>query len=59
MCKVELMDSYQYVPVGAILNGALIVPLATEPLPGYPQQSWVIQSHREAASLTRLNSQCL
>jgi hypothetical protein len=55
MCKVELMESYQYVPLGSILNGALIVPLATEPLPGCPQQCWVIQSHREGLALERLN----
>ena len=56
MCKVELIDSFQYIPVGSILNGALIVPLATKPLPGYPQQCWVIQSHRESTSLARLNA---
>ena len=55
MCKVELMESYQYVPLGSILNGALIVPLATEPLPGCPQQYWVVQSHREGVALERLN----
>jgi hypothetical protein len=56
MSKVELTDIYQYVPVASILNGALIVPLATEPLPGYPQQCWVIQSHRERVALTRRNA---
>ena len=54
MTKVELMESYQYVPVGSILNGALIVPTAIHPAPGYTQQSWVIQSHRESASIERL-----
>ena len=55
MTMVELIDSFQYVPVGSILNGALIVPTATSPPPGYPQQCWVIQSHREGVSLRRLN----
>ena len=57
MTKVELMESYQYVPVGSILNGALIVPTAIDPAPGYTQQCWVIQSHRESASIKRLNDQ--
>ena len=56
MCKVELMESYQFIPVGAILNGALLVPLATEPEIGYPQQFWVVQSHRETVALERLNA---
>jgi hypothetical protein len=56
MCKVELMDTYQFVPVGSILNGALIVPTNTSPAPGYPQQCWVIQSHREGVSLARVNA---
>jgi hypothetical protein len=56
MCKVELMESWDFIPVGAILNGALIVPIATEPQPGYPQQFWVLQSHREAVALDRLNA---
>ena len=56
MTKVELIDSYQYVPVGSILNGALIVPLATPPALGCPQQWWVLQSHREAESLSRMNA---
>jgi hypothetical protein len=56
MTKVELIESYQYVPVGSILNGALIVPTNTVPQPGYYQQFWVIQSHREATSLETLNS---
>ena len=56
MCKVELIESYQYIPVGSILNGALMVPLATEPAPGYPQQFWVLQSKREADVLTRINT---
>jgi hypothetical protein len=56
MCKVELMDNYQYVPVGSILNGALIVPLAIDPLPGYPPQFWVVQGHREGTALERINS---
>ena len=56
MCKVELTDIYQYVPAASILNGALMVPLATEPLPGYPHQCWLIQSHRESISLTRRNA---
>ena len=55
MCKVELMESYQYIPVGSILNGALIVPLDTAPPPGYPQQSWAILSQRECSALERLN----
>jgi hypothetical protein len=55
MCKVHLIDTYQYVPVASILNGALIVPLATEPELGHPQQCWVIQSHREATSLAHVN----
>jgi len=54
MCKVELVESYQFIPVGSILNGALLVPLATEPEIGYPQQFWVIQSHRETVSLQSL-----
>jgi hypothetical protein len=56
MTKVELTELYDFVPVGSILNGALMVPLATEPLPGYPHQWWVIQSHREGIALARLNS---
>ena len=56
MTKVELTDTYQFVPVASILNGALIVPLATEPLLGYPQQCWVIQSHREGTALHRINN---
>ena len=56
MCKVELIDNYQYVPVGSILNGALIVPVAPEPLPGYSNQFWVVQSHREGTALERINS---
>ena len=56
MTKVELMESYQYVPVGSILNGALIVPLDTPPAPGCPQQWWVIQSQREAECLSRMNT---
>lgn len=55
MTKVELMESYQYVPVGSILNGALIVPLATPPPLGFSQQWWVLQTHREAESLSRVN----
>jgi hypothetical protein len=55
MSKVQLIESYQYVPVGSILNGALIVPLASKPLHGCPEQFWVIQSHREGTSLSRLN----
>jgi hypothetical protein len=56
MTKVELTELYDYVPVGSILNGALMVPLAIEPLIGYPQQWWVIQSHREGVTLVRLNT---
>lgn len=56
MCKVELTDIYQYVPVASILNGALIVPTAKEPMPGYPQQCWVLQSHREMTSLAHRNA---
>ena len=56
MTKVELIESYQYVPVGSILNGALIVPINTVPQPGFSQQFWVIQSHREGTSLQSLNS---
>ena len=48
MVKVELMDSFDYVPAGSIRNGAFLIPLATEPTIGYPKQFWVIQSHREA-----------
>jgi hypothetical protein len=55
MTKVELTDIFQYVPAASILNGAFMVPLATEPLPGYPHQFWVIQSHRESTSLTLRN----
>ena len=55
MTRVELIESYQYVPAGSILNGALIVPIATAPEPGFPQQHWVVQSHREGTSLDRLN----
>jgi hypothetical protein len=56
MTKVELIENFQYVPVGSILNGALIVPLATPPDIGFPQQCWVIQSYREGAALDRVNS---
>jgi hypothetical protein len=56
MTKVELIEHFQYVPVGSILNGALIVPLATPPELGYPQQCWVIQSYREGTALDRVNS---
>jgi hypothetical protein len=56
MSKVELTELYDYVPVGSILNGALMVPMAIEPLIGYPQQWWVIQSHREGIALERMNS---
>ena len=56
MTKVELTDIFQYVPAASILNGAFMVPLATEPLPGYPHQFWVIQSHRESTTLTRRNA---
>ena len=56
MCKVELIDNYQFVPVGSILNGALIVPLATDPLPGFPPQFWVVQTNRESIALERINS---
>ena len=56
MTKVELINSYQFVPVGSILNGALIVPTAIAPAPGYPQQCWVVQSYREGVSLGRLNA---
>jgi hypothetical protein len=48
MVKVELMDSFDYVPAGSIRNGAFLMPLATEPTIGHPKQFWVIQSHREA-----------
>ena len=56
MTKVELMNSYQFVPVGSILNGALIVPLATEPELGHNEQFWVVQSHREGIALQNMNS---
>ena len=56
MYKVELIESYQFVPVGSILNGALIVPLAIEPAVGHPHQFWAVQSHREGASLQNVNS---
>jgi len=48
MMKVELMDSFDFVPAGSIRNGAFLIPLATEPAIGHPLQFWVIQSHREA-----------
>jgi hypothetical protein len=52
MTKVELIeDSYDFVPAGSIRNGALLMPLATPPLVGHPQQYHVIQSHREAVEL--------
>ena len=47
MMKVELMDSFEYVPAGSIRNGAFLMPLATEPAIGHPPQFWVLQSHRE------------
>ena len=56
MTKVQLMESYQFVPVGSILNGALVVPLATPPALGFPQQWWVLQTHREAESLSNMNA---
>ena len=48
MMKVELMDSFDFVPAGSMRNGAFLMPLATEPAIGHPLQFWVIQSHREA-----------
>jgi hypothetical protein len=48
MVKVELMESFDYVPAGSIRNGAFLMPLATEPTIGHPKQFWVIQTHREA-----------
>ena len=56
MTKVEFIESYQYVPVGSILNGALIVPLAIAPQLGHNEQFWVVQSHREGTALQNLNS---
>ena len=52
MTKVELLDaSYDFVPAGSIRNGALLMPLATPPLIGHPQQYHVVQSHREAKEM--------
>jgi hypothetical protein len=50
--KVELIeDSCDFVPAGSVRNGALLMPLATPPLVGRPQQCHVTQSHREAVEL--------
>jgi hypothetical protein len=54
MCKVELVDVYDYVPAASILNGALIVPVAKPTHPGNAQQHWAIQSHREGEAISRL-----
>ena len=52
MTKVELLDaSHDFVPAGSIRNGALLMPLATPPLIGHPQQHHVVQSHREAKEM--------
>ena len=48
MTKVELVDTFDFMPTSSVINGTLLMPLYSDAaVLGRPKQFWALQSHRE------------